>query len=84
MKTYSNIDKANLAGVHLNLSSVLSTASQHQKALNHAQQALTIAKTCGIMDKNLAITAVVAHQSLGKEFWYLGMQEDAAKEYKTG
>ena len=79
-------DKTNIAGAHLNICSVLSSMSQHEKALSHGILAIKYLKEANEVDKTSTtlVSLIVALNNTGYEYEALKEKDNALSTYKCG
>lgn len=77
-------DSLNEAATHLNISSIYSSLSVHEKALQHGQKALKLLKNSPDRSMNAITTLVVAYHTVGLELEALYRQIEAMRMYKDG
>ena len=79
-------DKTNIAGAHLNICSVLSSMSQHEKALSHGILAIKYLKDANEIEKTSTtlVSLIVALNNTGYEYEVLKEKDNALSTYKCG
>jgi hypothetical protein len=74
-------DELNLAGSHLNLTSVLTKLGKHKEGVAHAKSAIIVLRrlierrekeSSGNTDKNLYLTEAIAYYNLGASYEHIG------------
>lgn len=80
----SNKDQVNLAGTHLNISSIYSQNNSHETALKHAIKALKILQKCQEKSSNAVTTLVISYHNTGLEYEALQRTLEAMQMFKLG
>ncbi|OMJ71795.1 hypothetical protein SteCoe_29886 [Stentor coeruleus] len=80
----SNKDQVNLAGTHLNISSIYSQNNSHETALKHATKALKILQKCQEKSSNVITTLIISYHNTGLEYEALQRTLEAMQMFKLG
>lgn len=83
-RTLSEEDKGYVALANLNLCTIYSQESDHNKALKHGLQALSIIKRIISQRPKLANSLVIAYYNIGNEYKILEDPHKAEASYKNG
>lgn len=84
IETQIESDSINLASGHLNISAILSMSGKHQKAYNHARQALALLEIYPDYNPNLITNLVISYYNCGVEAEYLQLKQEALKYFQHG
>ena len=74
----------NIAGIHLNISAILSQLEDHSESLKHATISKRILERCKDKDQNIWTSLVICHLSVGFELERISKPNQAAKIYLKG
>lgn len=79
-------DRINLAGTHLNITTIRSSLNQHESALNHALSAINILIEAEALEPtlNLRRTLSIAYHNAGIEYDYIGNFQQARNLFAIG